>query len=316
MTQPRVTVLMTAYNREPFIAAAIESVLAQTMSDFELVIVDDRSSDATLEVARRYQRDPRVTLIQNERNLGDYQNRNHALTLARGEYVKYHDSDDVMYAHCLRVMVDGLDAVPDAGMAITSARGWSGGPCPMRLTPALCYRREFLGTGMFHGGPSCALFRTGTIRQLGGFPLFGASSDYVFWLRACATTTVVLVSGDLFWYRLHEGQQLTSARASMDYAAAAGEAWRMLNSNECPLNRRDLSRARRNCAFGIVRVAARHARAGQVRPAWSTIRRSGLTPADWVRYLRTPRRAAGAGTPSEGVAGDDAPFIEHAAQPR
>jgi glycosyltransferase involved in cell wall biosynthesis len=307
---------MTAYNREPFIGAAIESVLAQTMPDFELVIVDDRSSDGTMDVARRYAHDPRVKVIQNERNLGDYQNRNHALTLARGEYVKYHDSDDVMYPHCLQVMVEGLDAVPDAGIAMSSSRGWSGAPCPMRLTPELCYRREFLGTGMFHGGPASALFRTRTLRQLGGFPLFGGASDYVFWLRACATTTVALVSGDLFWYRLHAGQELTSAKAHMDYAVAAGEAWRMLNSPACPLDPRDLARARRNCAFGIARVAARYARAGRLIPAWATIRRSGLTPADWIRYLRLPRRAADAGTPPDVIAGECGPVAKHAPSSR
>jgi hypothetical protein len=169
---------------------------------------------------------------------------------------------------------------------------------------------------MFHGGPSCALFRTETLRQLGGFPLFGASSDYVFWLRACATTTVVLVSGDLFWYRLHGGQELSGAAASMDYAIAAGEAWRMLNSDACPLDRRDLQWARQNCAFGIARVASRYARAGQLTPAWTTIHRSGLTATDWVRYLRTPRRAADAGTPSDASAGECAPLIKHAAQSR
>jgi len=106
---------MTAYNREALIGAAIESVLAQTMADFELVIVDDRFE------RRHHRRSPAGTrtirawkVVQNESNLGDYPNRNHALTLARGEYVKYHDSDDVMYPHCLQVMVEGLDTVPDA----------------------------------------------------------------------------------------------------------------------------------------------------------------------------------------------------------
>src|SRR5690349_21051330 len=98
---PKISVLMTAYNRASYIGAAIESVLAQTERDFELVVVDDRSTDDTVAVASAYLSDPRVRIARNERNLGDYPNRNHAATLARGRFIKYHDSDDVMYPHCL-----------------------------------------------------------------------------------------------------------------------------------------------------------------------------------------------------------------------
>src|SRR5881394_3611401 len=118
---PLVSVLLTVYNREAYLADAIESVLRQTFSDFELVIVDDRSTDASVEVARRYERaDPRVRLVVNERNLGDYANRNCAASLARGEFMKFHDSDDVMYPHCLDVMVSALQAEPRAAFGLSS----------------------------------------------------------------------------------------------------------------------------------------------------------------------------------------------------
>ena len=84
MSRPLVTVLLTAYNRERYIVASIESVLAQSCGNFELVVVDDRSSDATLAIAREYERkDSRVRVHANERNLGDYGNRNFAASLAR-----------------------------------------------------------------------------------------------------------------------------------------------------------------------------------------------------------------------------------------
>src|SRR5262249_30288951 len=102
---PPVSVVMTAYNREDLIAASIDSVLAQTFADFELVIVDDCSSDGTAEIARAYERtDARVRVVVNEQNLGDYPNRNRAASLVRGSLFKYHDSDDLMYPHCLAVM--------------------------------------------------------------------------------------------------------------------------------------------------------------------------------------------------------------------
>src|SRR5205823_6563013 len=69
---PTVTVLLTAYNRERYIRAAIESVLAQTFTDFELIVSDDRSHDATVAAAEEYaRRDPRIRIVVNERNLGD-----------------------------------------------------------------------------------------------------------------------------------------------------------------------------------------------------------------------------------------------------
>ncbi|HEV2714429.1 MAG TPA: glycosyltransferase family A protein, partial [Terriglobales bacterium] len=97
MATPLVSVLMTAYNREKYIAEAIESVLASNFKDFELIIVDDCSKDRTAEIARRYTSDSRVQVHVNEKNLGDYPNRNRAASLARGKYLKYLDSDDVIY---------------------------------------------------------------------------------------------------------------------------------------------------------------------------------------------------------------------------
>src|SRR5688572_2541323 len=111
-TKPLVSVLITAYNREKYIAASIESVLAQSFEDFELVIVDDCSRDGTLRVAEQYLFDPRVRIAKNEQNLGDYPNRNRAAKLAQGQYLKFHDSDDLMYPHCLATMVMLLDAEP------------------------------------------------------------------------------------------------------------------------------------------------------------------------------------------------------------
>ena len=83
MATPLVSVLMTAYNREKYIAEAIESVLASTFQDFELIIVDDCSRDHTVEIVRRYTSDPRLQVHVNEKNLGDYPNRNRAASLVQ-----------------------------------------------------------------------------------------------------------------------------------------------------------------------------------------------------------------------------------------
>ena len=300
MSAPIVSVLMTAYNREPYIASSIESVLAQTFDDLELVVVDDGSTDGTVEIARRFaRRDPRVRVEVNVRNLGDYANRNHAAALARGTLLKYHDSDDLLYPHCLAAMAPPMLAHPGAAFGLSAARHWPGGPCPMLLTPRMAYQREFLGSGMFSAGPAGAIFRTAAFRSLGGFEDRGAPSDYIFWLRACARVPVLLLPADLFWYRIHSGQELTSAKAAMQYAESIRDTWAALASAECPLTDEERQQARRNVVATQAKRLWRDVRAGQFAIARARLA-AGPTAAEWMRFLRTPRRDSYAGTPPAG----------------
>jgi hypothetical protein len=296
--QPAVSVLMTAFNRERYIGAAIESVLAQTCTDFELVIVDDRSTDASVEIARQYAaQDSRIRVSVNERNLGDYPNRNHAASLARGRFLKYHDSDDLLYPHCLEVMVGALESEPRAGFALSGGSYWQGGPVPLLSTPRLSYQREFLGFGLFNCGPAGALFRTDIFRELGGFANHGPASDHVFWLRACARYPVLLLPADLFWYRTHEGQELRGAAAAKAYARVPGHVWQALSAPECPLEPAEREVARRNVTWSIAKQVVRDFRAGNAALAWYRCQQSGLGIPDWLKYLRRPQRSALAGTP-------------------
>lgn len=299
LAAPTVSVLLTSYNRERYIAESIESVLAQTFEDFELIVSDDCSSDRTASIIADYaRRDPRIRFSANAANIGDYANRRRAASLARGRFLKYHDSDDVMYRHCLATMVEPLESEPRAGFALSASHYWTGGPCPMLLTPALAYEREFLGGGLFHLGPSAALFRADVFRDLGGFRDEGVASDYLFWLRACAAVNVLLVPADLYYYRIHAGQELASDASSLAYARATSLAWRMLNAPECPLTGCALAQAKRNFLHTQLRGACRYARARRFGSAIAVLRHAGATPVDWLRYLRRPRRAPAAGTPA------------------
>jgi glycosyltransferase involved in cell wall biosynthesis len=300
-SQPRISVLLTSYNREDYIAESIESVLAQSETDFELVICDDRSGDGTVGIINDYaKRDPRIRVSVNERNLGDYANRRHVASLAQGRFLKYHDSDDVMYPHCLATMVEPLEAEPRAAFALSGPRSWPGGPCPMLLTPRLAYEREFLGSGLFQQGPASALFRAEALRALGGFPEINYSGDYLFWLRACKTVNVLLVPGDLFYYRIHPGQELANPANAVARAKAGAEAWRVLNSPECPLTGEALMIGKRNFVFIQAREIFRNLMRRRVRSAADVARYCGLGVGDWISHLRPPCRNAAAGTPSVG----------------
>jgi hypothetical protein len=298
MNTPLVSVLLTSYNREAFIADSIESVLGQTLTDFELIVSDDRSGDSTVAIANSYaRRDSRIRVSVNEQNLGDYGNRRHVATLARGRFLKYHDSDDVMYRHCLQAMAEPLEAEPRAAFALSASAYWAGGPCPMLLTPALAYAREFLGSGLFHLGPASAMFRTEVFRELGGFPLAGVASDYLFWLEACTKVKVLLVPGDLFYYRIHAGQEVSNPTSDVQYAQSSGVAWTMLNSPRCPLGPEAREQAKRNFAYSQARGAFRQVRSRRVASAAAIFKYSRMGVIDWLRYLRPPHRTSGAGTP-------------------
>jgi glycosyltransferase involved in cell wall biosynthesis len=293
---PVVSVLMTAYNRERYIAASIESVLAQRFGDFELIVVDDGSKDGTVDIARYYAgRDRRVRLEVNEHNLGQFGNRNRAASMARGRYLKYHDSDDLMYPYCLELMVGHLDREPRAGLALSASIAWHGGPVPMLLTPRQCYQREFLGFGLFRGGPAVGLLRSEVFHDLGGFAEEGVYSDHLFWLKACARHSVLLLPADLFWYRTHAGQELRSQEAARAYARLPGYVWDALASPDCPIEGSELEQARRNHAWVVAKHFWRELRSGRVGLAAYRLKHARMSARDWLRYLRRGRRSDQAG---------------------
>ena len=143
--KPKLSVLMTAYNRENFISEAIESVLASTFTDFELIIVDDASQDTTVEIAKFYENlDHRVKVYVNDINLGDYPNRNKAASYANGKYLKYLDSDDIIYDYGLEVMVKAMEKFEFAGFGLASKVS-DEKPFPICISPQEIYLESFVG---------------------------------------------------------------------------------------------------------------------------------------------------------------------------
>ena len=105
-TTPLVSVIMPAYNAEPFIEEAISSVLSQTTSDWELIVIDDGSSDCTQKIISKFtSEDARVHLIINEENMGVAKTRNRGLDLFQGKYVALLDSDDYWAPQMLEKMI-------------------------------------------------------------------------------------------------------------------------------------------------------------------------------------------------------------------
>lgn len=106
---PRITVFIPAFNSERYIGEAIESVLTQSFTDFELLVIDDGSTDGTPDVIQSFTNDKRLRIVIQKNNLGRPRTRNHGLDLARGEYIALLDADDRCTPHRLQKQIDFLD---------------------------------------------------------------------------------------------------------------------------------------------------------------------------------------------------------------
>lgn len=184
---PRVTVFMPVFNRAPVLPAAIESVLEQTYQDFELLVVDDGSTDDSTDVVRGYRKhDSRVRLVVLERNEGIPRTRNRGLELARGEYLAHADSDDTSLPERLAHQVAFLDQHPEIA-AVGSwvlrtdehGRGFRG-PL-LRPTDPRVIRGRILFASCFKN--PTMLGRTEIMRAYGFREPFVISSDVDLWAR-------------------------------------------------------------------------------------------------------------------------------------
>lgn len=280
---PRVSVLTTIFNREAFLAEAIESVLAQTFADFELILVDDCSTDRSVEIARRYLCDPRVRFFQNERNLGDYPNRNSAAAHATGDYLKYVDSDDTIAQDCLEVMVATMDAHPHAVLGLCHPPGRFP-KLPLVLSPLEAYRTHYFDRGILTNAPLSAIIRRSSFEAVGGFSGRNYIGDGELWLRLAAEFPIVLLRGGLTRWRSHGDQQLVYATLSgAQFNEDFHKDLRALRAVHCPLTPADRQAAlraiRARNAYVILSLAAR----GAVGPAWRHARTMGLRAADFLR---------------------------------
>lgn len=112
---PELSIIMPLYNTEMYVAQAIQSLLSQTYTDFELIIVDDGSTDKSLEIVKSF-KDSRIKIMRNQQNQGIVFSRNRGLKEAVGEYIAPFDSDDIAMPDKFRKQIDFLKTHPDFGL--------------------------------------------------------------------------------------------------------------------------------------------------------------------------------------------------------
>ncbi len=199
---------MTAYNRAAYIKAAIESVLASGFRHFELIVLDDASTDETLLIARSFEKlDSRVKVFANVKNIGDYPNRNKAASFAKGKYLKYVDSDDKIYPHGLQVMIDAMESFPEAAFGFCDIKNGQAVSLPHLYSGEEALRIHFLQGGLLQAGPGTSIIRRDVFENIGGFINKRYIGDYETWLRLCLQYPIVIFEQGLYWQRTHKGQE-------------------------------------------------------------------------------------------------------------
>lgn len=245
--QTLISILMTAYNREKYIGEAIESVLASSYTNFELIVVDDVSKDKTVEIAQRFaEKDSRVKVYVNEKNLGDYPNRNKAASYAQGKYLKYVDADDMLYDYGLEVMVRFTEMFPEAGFGLGCYPD-DNKPFPYLIEPREIYLESFGKSNHFDRAPGSGLIKTKVFNEVGGFSGKRMVGDYEFWFKISRKYSMVKLPLDLYWNRIHPEQESQTEYARKNYSALRNTILEeALKDPDCPLTKEEISKIRGN----------------------------------------------------------------------
>ncbi|HJV34457.1 glycosyltransferase family 2 protein [Geomonas sp.] len=204
MSGPKVSVLMPVYNGEKYLSQAIDSVLSQTMQDFELLVIDDGSRDRSIEIISGYH-DPRLRLLVNGENLGLVKTRNKAISESVGEFVAFLDCDDIALPERLQKQRSFLEEHPDFGMVGSWIEIMDGeGVCRevMRYPAAPEEIPALLIFGNYFS-QSAVMIRKSSLPAVSYRSEYPVAEDYDLWVRMATLAKVWNLPQVLTRYRVH-----------------------------------------------------------------------------------------------------------------
>lgn len=217
---PTITVFMAAYNAANYIKESIQSILDQTYEDFELVIVNDGSTDDTVAVVNSF-KDPRIRLLHNPENKGLTYTRNVILTAARGEYVAILDSDDIASPNRLKLQYDFFRSHPEVLLcgghgAIINQKGEHVDSDNLhvptgidRVKATLLFKNPFVN--------STVMYKTDVFKSLNGYQDYAPAEDYELFTRIADQHAVGNIDEVLVRYRIHENNtSILNAEVAME----------------------------------------------------------------------------------------------------
>jgi glycosyltransferase involved in cell wall biosynthesis len=213
---PKVSVLIPTYNSAQFLDETIQSVLSQTFPDYEIIIVDNQSTDNTDKIIEKYKLDSRIRYYKNSVNIGMTGNWNQCLLYANGEYIKFLMSDDKFHPHLLEKFINVMDKNPDVSV-ITCLRQFFGEensviPVPeeimketkLKSQNAIAYTIKYSN---WIGEPTSVMFRREHL-WLGFFKIeMQWIPDLEMWLRLLTRGSAYIIPEVLSFFRQHPSQQ-------------------------------------------------------------------------------------------------------------
>lgn len=203
-SSPKVSVYIPTYNYGRYLKKAIDSVLAQTYQDFELIIIDDASRDNTLQILKKYEDNSKIKIIKNKNNLGFVKSAIKAIKMAEGEYIMRVDADDYLDENALLVMVNILEKHPEIGMVY---------PDYFHIDKEGNiidhFRRKKIGREIklfdLPAMGACTLMRKSCYQAIGGYRSDIRMQDkYDLWLKFIKRFKIYNVNLPLFYYRRHQ----------------------------------------------------------------------------------------------------------------
>ena len=225
---PRVSLVTVFYNRAPYVAESVGSLLAQTYQNLEIIAVDDGSTDDTLKELQRLD-DPRLTVVAKE-NTGFTRSLRDAIEAADGEYIAIHDAGDVSYADRIAKQAGLMRERPDIGVVgclVGQESVYDGNVRTIGETSTEPFSEVILERNIFTHGE--VMFRRSVYDVVGGYrPFFYFAQDRDLWIRMSQHTNYAIVPEVLYLQKLFEGGVSTSPDKKImqaflsDFAAQCG----------------------------------------------------------------------------------------------
>lgn len=230
-SSPLVSVIMTAYNGTVYLQETINSILTQSLENFEFIIIDDCSTDDTLKLIATY-RDPRIILVRNPINQGISESRNAGLRMARGEFLAMTDQDDVSEPERLECQVRFLQANPEISAVASRVHLLRNGarsddPMPVQSSPLLIHFAVFFGRHNTTYSSLCVRREFILKNNLFFNKKFLYAEDYELCSRIAECGKFSILPEPLVSYRLHESNnsKLHYAEMTGNGAAFMGECY-------------------------------------------------------------------------------------------